>query len=160
MGVMTVHRSLVLVVVSVAITLTGCGNDSDKDRSDGGEPSPSLPVVADETWCEGWQNLVAIQGQYVAGPTQETGAQLLSVVDGLQELGAPESLDPAGYTELTAVLDDIRASADDSFTPTVVPSEPADVGPGHDHDHGDEGGIEEEHREAPFGTWLADHCAA
>ena len=46
MGVMAVHRSLVLVVVSAAIVLAGCGNDSDDDRSEGGEPSPSVPVVA------------------------------------------------------------------------------------------------------------------
>ena len=70
----------------------------------------------------------------------------------------PESLDPSGYTELTAVLDDVRASVDPSFTPSVAPSEPADVG--DEHDHADEGQADDEHEEAPFGTWLADYCAA
>ncbi len=70
----------------------------------------------------------------------------------------PESLDPSGYTELTAVLDDVHASVDPSFTPTAVPSEPADVG--QDHDHADEGHADDDHEEAPFGTWLADYCAA
>ena len=53
----------------------------------------------------------------------------------------PESLDPAGYTELTAVLDDVRASVDPSFTPTAVPSEPADVTV-EDGEHEDEGGAD------------------
>ena len=58
----------------------------------------------------------------------------------------PESLDPSGYTELTAVLDDVRASVDPTFTPTAAPSEPADVGDGHDH--ADEGQADDEHEEA------------
>ena len=151
-----------LVVVVVAFLLT---RDDDKDptgadpqSSASTSPSTDLPVVADETWCAGWQNLVAIQGIYVAGPTPEAGANLLAAVDALQDLGVPESLDPSGYTELTAVLDDVHASVDPSFTPTAVPSEPADVG--LDHDHADEGNADDDHEEAPFGTWLADHCAA
>ena len=54
-----------------------------------------------------------------------------------------------------------------SFTPSVLPSEPADVaveGDEHD-DEGDEGGEGDEHEdhgadagEAPFGAWLAEYC--
>lgn len=157
-------------------------------RDDGGEPDPgpapgtatstssALPVTDDATWCAGWQELVAVQGSYVAAPGPESAAQLLAVVDGLQALGAPESLDPAGYTEMTAVLDDVRASADPSFTPSVEPSEPADVATGgahEDHDEDehaehdeDEHAEHDEHEdhgvgadEAPFGAWLAEHCS-
>ena len=157
--------AVVLVIAVIAFLLLrddGDAEDNGKDADPTVSPSASstAAVVPDDTWCAGWQGLVAAQGQYVASPTTEAGATLLAVVDELHALGVPESLDPAGYTELTAVLDDIRASVDPSFTPSVVPSEPADVGSGHDHDHGDEGQAEEEHREAPFGTWLADYCAA
>ena len=138
-----------LVVAVVAFLLT---RDDDKD-STGGDPQPSasastsLPVVADETWCAGWENLVAIQGLYVAGPTPEAAANLLATVDALQDLGVPESLDPSGYTELTAVLDDVHASVDPSFTPTAAPSEPVDV-------------TAEDADVAPFGAWLAQYCAS
>lgn len=162
----------------LALALTGCGDDgaSGGDGGSGdagsggsadGSTSPSaedpseteLSVVDDEAWCRGWLELVRVQSQWAADPVQPAADAVISVVGSLQALGVPESLDPAGYTELTAVLDDVRASVDPSFTPTVAPSEPADVGSGHDHEHADEGQAEEEHSEAPFGTWLADHCA-
>lgn len=153
----------VVAVVALVAILALRDEGSETTAEDAAETSPSasdLPVVADDTWCEGWHALVALQGQYVASPTPENSTALLSAVEAQQELGVPASLDPAGYTELTAVLDDIRASADSSFTPTVVPSEPADVGvdEGHDeHDeHGDHGTDGEE---APFGAWLAEYCA-
>lgn len=148
-----------LVVAVVAFLLVRGDDEGDKGERTGSGTSTSSgpPVVADGTWCEGWQSLVALQGQYVASPTPDAAAQLLAVVDDLQALGVPESLDPAGYTELTAVLDGVHASADPSFTPTVVPSEPADVGDNHDHALEDE--ADEDHEVAPFGTWLADYCA-
>lgn len=155
-----------LVVAVVAFLLA-------RDEGDGADPgavdptSSALPVVSDATWCSGWQNLVAVQGQYVADPTPESQAAVLAVVTDLQELGVPTSLDPAGYTELTAVLDDVRASVDPSFTPSVAPSEPADVAV-EDDEHEDEGHEDEsdEHEdhgaeasEAPFGAWLAEYCS-
>jgi hypothetical protein len=159
-----VGLALLVVVVAVVVILAR-GDDNFDDASTSSDESADttadgdtgLPVVADDTWCEGWRNLVALQAQWVAAPTDESAALLLSAVDTLQELGAPESLDPSGYTEMTAVLDDVRASVDPSFTASVAPSEPADVGLGHEH--GDEGEAEDEHVEAPFGTWLADHCS-
>jgi hypothetical protein len=157
-----VGLALLVVVVAVVVILAQ-GDDDGDDASRGSDESADttaetgLPVVSDDTWCEGWRNLVALQAQWVAAPTDESAALLLSSVDTLQELGAPESLDPAGYTEMTAVLDDVRASVDPSFTASVAPSEPADVGLGHEHD--DAGEAEDEHVEAPFGTWLADHCS-
>jgi len=163
------RRQIALIAVGVAIVVAVVafvltrddGDDGDKEPA-GADPEPSasttLPVVADETWCAGWKNLVATQGLYVADPNPEASANLLAVVDALQELGVPESLDPSGYTELTAVLDDVHASVDPSFTPTAGPSEPADVG--EHHDHADEGAAGDDHDEAPFGTWLADYCAA
>ena len=170
MGVTMSRKQLALIAVGVALVVAVVAflltrDDDDKDSA-GADPQPSastspstnLPVVADETWCAGWQNLVATQGLYVAGPNPEAAANLLAAVDALQELGVPESLDPSGYTELTAVLDDVHASVDPSFTPTAVPSEPADVG--EHHDHADEGHADDDHEEAPFGTWLADYCAA
>lgn len=115
-------------------------------------------MASDDAWCAGWLQMVQMQGEWVAAPTTETSTDLLAVIDSLQSIGVPESLDPSGYTELTAVLDDVRASVDPSFTPSVAPSEPADVG--HEHDHSDEGQAEHEHEDAPFGSWLADYCAA
>ncbi|WP_183096341.1 hypothetical protein [Nocardioides stalactiti] len=157
MKVDEVRTVLVVAAVVAALGLSGCGDDSGSDGDESPTATSTLPVVADETWCAGWQELVALQGQWLATPTPDSTAQLLASVDALRGLGVPESLDPTGHTELTAVLDDVRASADPSFTPTVRPSEPADVGLGHDH--GDEGEAEDEHGEAPFGTWLVDHCA-
>jgi len=157
---MGLRTSMTVLALTAAVALAGCGDEDTPDRSD--DPTSATPTVQlapDDAWCSGWQDLVVLQGQYVAGPTPDIEAMLLAAVDELQRLGAPESLDPAGYTEMTAVLDDVRASVDPSFTPSVAPSEPADVGLGHDHDHGDEDEAEEEHVEAPFGTWLADHCA-
>jgi hypothetical protein len=157
---MTIRMPLGVLALAAAVALGGCGGDDSTDPDARVSTSPSVAVVPDAEWCAGWHDLVALQGQYVAAPTTEVSALLLRAVATLEELGVPESLDPAGYTELTAVLDDVRASVDPSFTPTAVPSEPADVGLDHDHGDGDEGDAEEEHREAPFGTWLADYCAA
>lgn len=148
----------------LGLAVAGCGDDGgsdsdpDSDRSVETSGSSTPAPVDDAAWCQGWQQLVQVQGAYVASPVPEAADAVLSVVGTLQELGVPESLDPSGYTELQAVLDDVRASVDPSFTPSIAPSEPADVGEGHDH--GDEGQAEDEHAEAPFGTWLADHCAA
>lgn len=148
LALITVGVALVVAVVAFLLT-----RDGDAKDSTGGAPQPSaspstsLPVVADETWCAGWQNLVATQGLYVAGPNPEVAANLLAAVDALQELGVPESLDPSGYTELTAVIDDVHASVDPSFTPTAAPSEPVDV-------------TAEDTDIAPFGAWLAQYCAS
>ncbi len=174
MGVTTMSRTQLVgaavaaVLVAVVVFLLVRGDDDGSDPA-GVDPRPSastdLPVVADEVWCAGWQNLVALQGQYVASPTPDGSAALLAAVDAQQELGVPENLDPAGYTELTAVLDDLRASVDPSFTPTAVPSEPADVAVEGGEDE-DEGGDDDEHEghgadadEAPFGAWLAEYCS-
>ena len=172
MGVTTLSRTQVVgaavaaVLVAVVVFLLVRGDDGSDPAGVDPQPSAStdLPVVADEVWCAGWQNLVALQGQYVASPTPDGTAALLAAVDAQQELGVPENLDPAGYTELTAVLDDLRASVDPSFTPTAVPSEPADVAV-EDGEHEDEGG-EDEHDghgadadDAPFGAWLAEYCS-
>ena len=121
MGVTMSRKQLALIAVGVALVVAVVAflltrDDDDKD-STGADPQPSaspstsLPVVADETWCAGWQNLVATQGLYVAGPNPEVAANLLAAVDALQDLGVPESLDPSGYTELTAVLDDVHAAS-------------------------------------------------
>ncbi len=158
-----VGLALVAALVVLVAVLLVRDNGEGPDPA-GADPQSSattdFPVVADEVWCAGWQDLVAIQGQYVASPTPEAATGLLAVVDELQTLGVPESLDPAGYAELTAVLDDVRASADPSFTPTVAPSEPADVSVEGDEHEGDE---HEEHGttadDAPFGAWLAEYCA-
>lgn len=140
---------LVAAAAGLAIVLTGCGDDGATDRGDAPEPGGASPsVVADATWCAGWQDLVAAQGQWVGDPSPERSADVLDAVERLDALGVPESLDPAGYTELGAVLDDVRASVDPSFTPSVAPSEPADVG----HDAQDAA-------QAPFGAWLAEYCA-
>ncbi len=158
LAMVAVGVALVVAVVAFLLTRDDDGNEPSSARpQQSASASPGLPVVADETWCAGWENLVATQGLYVADPNPEASASLLAAVDALHELGVPKSLDPSGYTELTAVLDDVRASVDPSFTPTVTPSEPADVG--QNHDHGDEGNAEDDHNEAPFGTWLADYCA-
>jgi hypothetical protein len=151
------------LAVCVGLVLAGCGDDSDSggtesDRADQTPSSTALAIASDDAWCAGWQELVQAQALWVAAPTPESSTALLAVVDSLQALGVPKSLDPSGYTELTAVLDDVRASIDPSFTPSVAPSEPADVGDGHDHS--DEGRADADHEEAPFGTWLADYCAA
>lgn len=149
----------VVTAVLLVLGVAGCGGDDDSGGVRDAAPSSSAPaVVADAEWCAGWQAMVQAQSLFVADPGPATTAALLELVDELQALGVPESLDPSGYTELTAVLDDVRASADPSFTATVVPSEPADVPGGHDH--GDEGLAEDEHLSAPFGSWLADHCRA
>jgi hypothetical protein len=170
MGVMRRMTWLTRVTLGLCLVLAvaGCGDDGgsggDPDSDPSSQqsvetPSSSAPALVDDAaWCRGWQELVRVQGAYVATPVPEAADAVISVVGTLQALGVPESLDPSGYTELTAVLDDVRASVDPSFTPSIAPSEPADVGQGHDH--GDEGQAEEEHGEAPFGTWLADHCAA
>lgn len=153
-------RRLVVATLGLCLglTLAGCGDEADRAEETPSSPGPA--VVADAEWCAGWQAMVQLQGQYVATQSEQDAAALLVVVEHLQELGVPESLDPAGYTELTAVLDDVRASADPSFTPSVAPSEPADVAvEGQDHegdeheDHGADAG------EAPFGAWLAQYCA-
>ena len=161
---MTVHRSLVVSLVVAAVVLAGCGKEDDDGdtsepaSSDRASASTDVPVVADDVWCDGWQNLVAVQALYVSDPNPGVGAQVLSAVDTLRELGAPESLDPSGYTEMTAVLDDVQASVDRSFTPSVVPSEPADVATGDEHegDEHDDHGVGAD--EAPFGAWLAEYC--
>jgi hypothetical protein len=154
MGVTMSRKQLALIAVGVALVVAVVAfllTRDDDQESAGADPQPSaspstsLPVVADETWCAGWQNLVAVQGLYVADPTPEVEASLLAAVDALQDLGVPESLDPSGYTELTAVLDDVHASVDASFTPTAVPSEPVDV-------------TEDDADVAPFGAWLARYC--
>jgi len=155
-----------LVVVSLGLclglALAGCGDDADRD-SDRAENTPSSArpaVVPDEEWCARWQAMVQLQGQYVATQDEQDAAALLVTVEQLQELGVPESLDPSGYTELSAVLDDVRASADPSFTPSVEPSEPADVaveGQEHEGDEHEDHGADAS--EAPFGAWLAQYCA-
>jgi hypothetical protein len=139
---------IALIAAVVAIVLIGWSTD-DEHAPDQANHEPSVtapPVVSDDAWCAGWDTLVSLQGQWVAAPTPDSSSALLAAVDDLQGLGVPESLDPAGYTELTAVLDDVRASVDPSFTPSIEPSEPADVS---STDTG----------EAPFGAWLAGYCA-
>lgn len=171
-GTQKVGLALVAVLAIVVAILLIRGSGEGDPADPGAEPSPtsSLPVVDDDVWCAGWLDLVAAQGQYVASPTPETTMTLLAVVDDLQSLGVPESLDPSGYTELTAVLDDVRGSADPTFTPTIAPSEPADVSieddeheddEHEDDEHGDDehGGHGATAEEAPFGAWLAEYCA-
>ncbi len=137
----------VVVAVVVIVLVLGRGSDDgdpgDRHRDDAGTGTP--PVVPDDAWCAGWDTMVAAQGQWVATPTSDSSMALLLAVDELQGLGVPESLDPAGYTELNAVLDDLRASVDPTFTASVAPSEPADVSAGD--------------KNAPFGAWLAQYCA-
>lgn len=159
----------VVGVVGGAALLSGCGHED--DDTEASPPASTAPaVVADDTWCTGWKSLITVQGQWVADPTAANAALVIDVVGDLQALGVPESLDPAGYTELTAVLDDVRASVDPSFTPSVRPSEPADVavepdpGDGHGDEHMDE--TDDDHEghgadasDAPFGAWLAEYCA-
>ncbi len=138
---------IAVIAAVVAIVLVNGSTDDDAPGGSTDGPSPTAPTtVSDETWCAGWDALVAAQAQWVAAPTPESSSALVAVVDDLQGLGFPESLDPAGYTELTAVLDDVHASIDESFTPSVAPSEPADV----ESDNASE---------APFGAWLAEYCA-
>jgi hypothetical protein len=133
----------VIVVLAVVLVLAG-GDDEPGDST--ADTSPSGPaVVADDTWCSGWDQVVVAQGAYVASPTPANATTVLDAVSSLKALGVPESLDPAGYTELGAVLDDLRASVDPSFTPSVLPSEPADV----ESDNA---------AQAPFGAWLAEYC--
>jgi hypothetical protein len=159
---------LTVAAIAAVLLLGGCGDDSDAGE-DGATTKPTTPtgpaVVADGAWCAGWQGLVAVQGAYVASPSPETGDAVLAAVEELEALGVPESLDPAGYTELTAVLDDVRASVDPSFTPSVEPSEPADVGDHEGHEGEGEGEGEGGHEghdasDAPFGVWLAEYCAS
>jgi hypothetical protein len=157
----------VAALVAVVVALLLIGRDDEPDEATATDPSPTktdLPVVADDVWCTGWHELVTVQGQWVATQSAQDAEVVLAAVDELQALGVPESLDPSGYTELTAVLDDVRASIDPTFTPSVVPSEPADVaveGDEHEDDeHGDdehEGGADA--ADAPFGAWLAQYCA-
>lgn len=175
----------VVVAVAVVAFVLVRGADDDEDGgadagAGGATASASSPtLVPDEEWCIGWQQLVVVQGQYVATQSAADAEAVLAAVDELQGRGVPESLDPSGYQELNAVLDDVRASVDPTFTPSVVPSEPADVAvDGDDHgddgddDHGDGGesgrGGDDEHGEdephgadptqAPFGAWLAEYC--
>lgn len=133
----------VIVVVAVVLLLAG-GDDSPGDSSPT-KTSSGPTVVADDTWCSGWDQIVATQAAYVASPTPQNATNVLDAVRSLKALGVPESLDPAGYTELGAVLDDLRGSVDPAFTPSVVPSEPADV----ESDNA---------AQAPFGAWLAQYC--
>lgn len=145
-AVAAVAGALVVVVVAVVVLLAS--GDDEPDRADGGAKKPtgsSATTVADGAWCAGWDRLVQAQGTWVADPDEDNAAALLAALDGLEAMGVPESLDPAGYTELGAVLDDVRGSVDPSFTPSIAPSEPADV----EHDNADE---------APFGAWLAEYC--
>jgi hypothetical protein len=146
-GRVLVGLGIVLVVVLVALGLDRLGGDDSTDRSDDAQPSttPTVSVADDGEWCARWESLVQLQAQYVATQSPEDGEALLTAVEELRGLGYPESLDESGHTELDAVLDDLRASVDPSFTPSVLPSEPADV---------------ENADEAPFGTFLAEHCAA
>ncbi|KAA1425817.1 hypothetical protein [Nocardioides antri] len=154
-----------LVVVVVALLLARGGDDGATPSGADPEPTASAPpVVSDVAWCAGWMHVVAVQGQYVADPGPASSATVIEAVEALRALGVPESLDPSGYTELNAVLDDIQASVDASFTPSVAPSEPADVAPeGEDDEHGHEEHGDEEHGhdagDAPFGAWLAEHCS-
>ena len=153
---------VVTLGLGLLLALAGCGDDADRDsdRAEGTPSSSGPAVVSDEEWCAGWQAMVQLQGQYVATQGEQDAAALLVTVDQLQELGVPESLDPSGYAELTAVLDDVRASADPSFTPSVEPSEPADVaveGQEHEGDQHEDHGADAS--EAPFGAWLAQYCA-
>ena len=148
-----------LLVVVAVLLVRGSGDDAPDEGAAGDPTTSGPPVASDEAWCTGWENLVAVQGQYVASPSPEAAAMVLAVVGDLRSLGVPESLDPSGYTELNAVLDDVQASVDPSFTPSVLPSEPADVAvegdehEGDEHeDHGADGG------DAPFGAWLAEYC--
>ncbi|WP_183100057.1 hypothetical protein [Nocardioides pelophilus] len=173
------------VVVAVAVVafvlVRGADDDEDggADAGAGAAASTSSPtLVPDEEWCVGWQQLVVVQGQYVATQSAADAEAVLAAVDDLQGRGVPESLDPSGYQELNAVLDDVRASVDPTFTPSVVPSEPADVAvDSDDHgddehgddEHGDDEHGDDEHGEdephgadpaaAPFGAWLAEYCA-
>jgi hypothetical protein len=138
--------AVVIVVVAVVLVLAGGDDEPGATGDTGAAGSPSGPtVVADETWCSGWDQVVVAQGTYVASPTPANATTVLDAVGALKALGVPESLDPAGYTELGAVLDDLRGSVDPSFTPSVVPSEPADV----ESDNA---------AQAPFGAWLAEYC--
>ena len=135
------------VIVVVALVLVLAGGD---DSGDSGDTSPTKhssgpAVVSDEAWCSGWDQVVSTQAAWVAAPSSTTASATLDAVESLKALGVPESLDPKGYTELGAVLDDVRGSVDPSFTPTVVPSEPADV----ESDNA---------AQAPFGAWLAQYC--
>lgn len=169
---------VVVAVAVVAFVLVRGANDDEDGGADtgaGATATTSGPtLVPDEEWCIGWQQLVVVQGQFVATQSAADADAVLAAVDELQGRGVPESLDPSGYQELNAVLDDVRASVDPTFTPSVVPSEPADVAvEGDDHgedDHGDGGdGGDDEHgedephgadpAEAPFGAWLAEYCA-
>lgn len=157
------------VVVAVAVIafalVRGADDDRDGDKDgdkDGGtdasESASEPALVPDEEWCAGWQQLVLVQGQYVATQSPTDAAAVLAAVDELQGRGVPESLDPSGYQELTAVLDDVRASVDPTFTPSLVPSEPADVAV-EDDDHEDDEPHGADPADAPFGAWLAEYCS-
>ncbi|UMG93660.1 hypothetical protein [Nocardioides sp. TF02-7] len=153
-----------VVVLLVALGLSRAADDGSdaapepSASSESSESSAPAATVPDEEWCATWRATVQVQAQYVATQSADDAATLLTLVERLRSMGYPESLAEAGRTELTAVLDDLRASADPSFTPSVVPSEPADVpAGGHAADDGhDHAGADE----APFGFFLAEHCPA
>ena len=148
---------IVVVVVLVALGLdlfTDDGNDRDRASAPASSTPPRTPTVEDGEWCSHWRALVQVQGEYVASQSPEDAQALLALVERVRGLGFPQSLSPEGHAELTAVLDDLQASADPSFTPTVLPSEPADVPADGDHGHDHEAG------DAPFGEFLDEHCPA
>ncbi|MEZ0578081.1 hypothetical protein [Nocardioides sp. MH1] len=141
----TVAAAVVVVVVVLVLVVASGDGDSDGSGADRTTTSSGPAVVSDDDWCAGWDRVVQTQGAYVADPTSTNADAVLAAVSALQDLGVPESLDPAGYTELGAVLDDVHGSVDPSFTPSIAPSEPADV----ESDNA---------AQAPFGAWLAQYC--
>lgn len=152
------------IVVVVALVALGLSQAADDDGPGGTDaegttsPSSTARTASDEEWCTTWRATVQLQAQYVATQSAADGEALLVLVERLRDLGYPASLPASGRTELTAVLDDLHASVDPSFTPSVVPSEPADV-PTGDHS-ADDGHDHAGPDEAPFGFFLAEHCPA
>ncbi|KAA1419262.1 hypothetical protein F0U44_12515 [Nocardioides humilatus] len=142
---LAIAGALVVIVVAVVVMLAAGDDDPKGGGRDADATTSAVTTAADDAWCAGWDQLVLTQGTWVADPNPTNADAVIAAVDGLQALGAPESLDPSGYTEMNAVLDDVRGSVDPSFTPSVAPSEPADV----EHGNADE---------APFGAWLAEYC--
>ena len=136
--------AVVVVVLAAVLVLTG-GDDEPSGEGGDATSSSGPSLASDEEWCAGWDRLVQAQGVWVSQPDATNADAVIAALDGLEELGAPESLDPAGYTEMGAVLDDVRGSVDPTFTPSVAPSEPADVESDNAAD-------------APFGAWLAEYC--
>ncbi len=137
-----------LAVLPLVVVLAGCARENDRsDDGSAGAGASDGPTPTDAQWCTLWRSMAEAQAQFAVAGDPATADLLLQAIEQLEAAGYPAAMSEGARDELDLVLNDVHSVADPSWTPTGdatgIPTEGAEA-----------------EEDAPFATYLTEHCPA